>query len=83
MKFCRKLSLEGHAWSLYHLRCHVRNKALVLEVSSGENLYFRANKLLDAFEITQQRHWVPLIADRPTVLGTVERSPFVTRHLIS
>lgn len=76
MKFCRKLGLERLAWSLRRLHCPVDNKALVLEVGSGGNPYFRANVLLDAFEVTQQRHWVPLIADRPTVLGTVERLPF-------
>ena len=26
--------------------------------------------------MTRQRHWVPLVADRPTVLGAVERLPF-------
>jgi len=54
----------------------VDSGALVLEVGSGGNPYFRANVLLDAFEVTQQRHWVPLIADRPTVLGAVESLPF-------
>lgn len=76
MRFCRRLSWERIAWSLRRLYCPVDSKALVLEVGSGGNPYFRANVLLDAFESTQQRHWAPLVADRPTVLGAVERLPF-------
>lgn len=76
MKLCQRLGLERLAWSLRRLHCPVDDKALVLEVGSGGNPYFRANVLLDAFEVTQQRHWAPLVADRPTVLGTVERLPF-------
>lgn len=76
MKLCRSLRLERLAWSLRRLHCPVDRGALVLEVGSGGNPYFRANVLLDAFEATQQRHWAPLVADRPTVLGAVERLPF-------
>lgn len=76
MKVCRRLGWERLAWSLRRLHCPVNSKALVLEVGSGGNPYFRANVLLDAFETTQQRHWAPLVADRPTVLGAVERLPF-------
>jgi uncharacterized protein YbaR (Trm112 family)/bifunctional DNA-binding transcriptional regulator/antitoxin component of YhaV-PrlF toxin-antitoxin module len=47
-----------------------------LEVGSGGNPYARANVLLDAYEVTRQRHWVPLKTDRPTVLGFVEHLPF-------
>ena len=50
--------------------------ALVLEVGSGGNPYPRANVLLDAYEHTRERHWAPLVADRPTVLGFVENLPF-------
>jgi SAM-dependent methyltransferase len=32
--------------------------------------------LLDAYETTRERHWAPLAADRPTVLGFVENLPF-------
>jgi SAM-dependent methyltransferase len=32
--------------------------------------------LLDAYEVTRERHWAPLVADRPTVLGFVENLPF-------
>jgi antitoxin component of MazEF toxin-antitoxin module len=76
MQFLRKTGLTRTAWSLRRVHCPVPSQALVLEVGSGGNPYFRANVLLDAYEDTQQRHWVPLVADRPTVLGTVERLPF-------
>ena len=76
MRLCRKLGWVRMAWSLRRLHCPVDAKALVLEVGSGGNPYFRSNVLLDAFEATQQRHWAPLVADRCTVLGAVERLPF-------
>lgn len=76
MRACRKLGLERLAWSLRRLHCPVSKEALVLEVGSGGNPYFRSNVLLDAFEVTRQRHWAPLVADRPTMLGAVERLPF-------
>lgn len=76
MRVCRKLGWVRIAWSLRRLHCPVDANALVLEVGSGGNPYFRSNVLLDAFEVTQQRHWAPLVADRPTVLGAVERMPF-------
>ncbi len=50
--------------------------AVVLEVGSGGNPYFRANVLIDAYEATRERHYVPLVVDRPTVLGFVENLPF-------
>lgn len=76
MMLCREFGMERLAWSLRRLHCPVDSRALVLEVGSGGNPYSRSNVLLDAFEVTQQRHWVPLVADRPTVLGAVERLPF-------
>lgn len=76
MRLCRKLGWVRMAWSLRRLHCPVGADALVLEVGSGGNPYFRSNVLLDAYEVTQQRHWAPLVADRPTVLGAVERLPF-------
>lgn len=76
MRICLKLGWEQMAWSLRRLHCPVDANALVLEVGSGGNPYFRSNVLLDAHESTQQRHWVPLVVDRPTVLGAVERLPF-------
>ncbi len=76
MRFFRRLGFDGIAWSLRRLHCPVDPEALVLEVGSGGNPYARANVLLDAYEVTRQRHWVPLKTDRPTVLGFVEHLPF-------
>lgn len=76
MRLLRRVGLDHIAWSLRRLHCPVGPEALVLEVGSGGNPYARANVLLDAYEVTRQRHWVPLKADRPTVLGFVEHLPF-------
>jgi SAM-dependent methyltransferase len=76
MRACRRLGWQRLAWSLRRLHVPVSPDALVLEVGSGGNPYPRANVLLDAYEETQERHWVPLVADRPTVLGFVEKLPF-------
>ena len=76
MRFFRAIGLERVAWSLRRLHCPVDHNALVLEVGSGGNPYARANVLLDAYEETNERHWVPLKADRPMVLGFVEKLPF-------
>lgn len=76
MRLCRKIGLEPIAWSLRRLHCPVPPEALVLEVGSGGNPYARANVLLDAYEETRERHWVPLKSDRPIVLGFVENLPF-------
>jgi len=76
MRFFYRLGMEKVAWALRRLHCPVTVEALVLEVGSGGNPYARANVLLDAYESTRERHWVPLMADRPTVLGFVENLPF-------
>lgn len=76
MEFFRKIGIEKVAWSLRRLHCPVDEDALVLEVGSGGNPYGRANVLLDAYETTRERHWVPLVVDRPMVLGFVEYLPF-------
>lgn len=76
MRFFKWLGMEKFAWALRRLHCPVATDALVLEVGSGGNPYARANILLDAYEVTRERHWAPLIADRPTVLGLVENLPF-------
>lgn len=76
MRFFRAIGLERVAWALRRLYCPVEEAALVLEVGSGGNPYARANVLLDAYEETRERHWAPLISDRPTVLGFVENLPF-------
>lgn len=76
MMFMRRLGFHSLAWSLRRLHVPVPASALVLEVGSGGNPYFRANVLIDAYEVTRERHYVPLVADRPTVLGYAERLPF-------
>lgn len=76
MRFARRLGMEKVAWALRRLHCPVSKDALVLEVGSGGSPYARANVLLDAYEVTRERHWVPLVVDRPTVLGFVENLPF-------
>lgn len=76
MRLLRRFGRDRLAWSLRRLHCPVPRDALVLEVGSGGNPYARANVLLDAYEETRERHWAPLVADRPTVLGFVENLPF-------
>jgi len=76
MSLLRKVGFESTAWSLRRLYCPVDKHALILEVGSGGNPYARSNVLLDAYEETRERHWVPLVSDRPTVLGFVEKLPF-------
>jgi SAM-dependent methyltransferase len=76
MKLFRRIGMESIAWSLRRIHVPVSDDALVLEVGSGGNPYARSNVLLDAYESTRERHWVPLITDRPTVLGFVENLPF-------
>jgi len=76
MRVFETLGFESMAWSLRRLYCPVPSKALVLEVGSGGNPFPRANVLLDAYEESRERHWAPLVADRPTVLGYGERLPF-------
>lgn len=71
-----KLKLEKLAWSFRRLHCPVDGNALVLEVGSGGNPYFRSNVLIDAYLDTRERHYAKLITDRPTVLGFVENLPF-------
>jgi len=76
MRIAEQLGFNRLAWSLRRLHCPVSKEALVLEVGSGGNPYARSNVLLDAYEVTRERHWVPLVTDRPTVLGFVENLPF-------
>ena len=76
MRVLKKVGLNGFSWSMRRLHCPVSESALVLEVGSGGNPYFRSNVLLDAYEETRERHWAPLVSDRPTVLGFVEHLPF-------
>jgi SAM-dependent methyltransferase len=76
MRALRGMGWDSMAWSLRRFHTPVAREALVLEVGSGGNPYPRSNVLLDAYEATRERHWVPLAADRPTVLGFVENLPF-------
>ena len=76
MKIFRFFRLDSVAWSLRRLHCPVDKNALVLEVGSGGNPYFRSNVLCDAYLDTRERHFAPLIFDRPTCLTYVEKLPF-------
>ena len=76
MRFFNLIGQEKIAWSLRRLHCPVDRAALVLEVGSGGNPYPRANVLLDAYQETRERHWEPLVHDRPTVLAFGEKLPF-------
>jgi SAM-dependent methyltransferase len=76
MKLARAIGFNKIAWSLRRLHCPVGKNDLVLEVGAGGNPYFRSNVLVDAYEATSERHWVPLTKDRPTVLAFVEKLPF-------
>lgn len=76
MDFLLFLGQKKLAWSFRRLFCPVDRNALVLEVGSGGSPYFRANVLIDAYESTRERHWAPLIVDRPSVLGFGEALPF-------
>ena len=71
-----RMRLDKLAWALRRYCVPVSPDALVLEVGAGGNPYPRSNVLLDAYEETRERHWAPLVSDRPTVLGFVEKLPF-------
>ena len=76
MKFAHKFLGESFAWSLRRFYVPVSKNDLVLEVGSGGNPYGRSNVLIDGYMETRERHWVPLVSDRPTVIGFVENLPF-------
>lgn len=76
MRLFNRLGFSRIAWSLRRLYCPVSKDSLVLEVGSGGSPYHRSNVLLDAYFETRERHWQPLVSDRPTVLGFVEKLPF-------
>ena len=76
MEFLLFFGRKRLAWSFRRLFCPVNKEALVLEVGSGGSPYFRSNVLIDAYESTRERHWAPLITDRPSVLGFGESLPF-------
>jgi len=77
MVFCKRIGLIRIAWSLRRLHCPVEPNALVLEVGSGGNPYWRANVLCDAYLDTGERHFAKLVCDRPTILAFTEDLPFV------
>jgi SAM-dependent methyltransferase len=70
------LGMKRLAWAFRRMHCPVPEEALVLEVGSGGNPYFRANVLADAYATTRERHWAPLVTDRPSVMGFGESLPF-------
>ena len=76
MSIFLSLKMKRLAWAFRRLHCPVPKDALVLEVGSGGNPYFRANILVDAYTSTRERHWAPLITDRPSVIGFGESLPF-------
>ena len=76
MTICRKFRFKRITWTLRRIAIKIPQSALVLEVGSGGNPYPRSNVLLDAYEETRERHWDPLIHDRPTVLSFGENLPF-------
>ena len=76
MSSLRHFGLDNVAWSLRRYFVPVKKTDLVLEVGAGGNPYPRANVLLDAYTETRERHWTPLVSDRPTVIGFAENLPF-------
>ena len=76
MSGLRKIGLDKYAFSIRRFHVPVNKDALVLEVGSGGNPYYRSNVLIDAYVDTRERHYAKLISDRPTVLGFVENLPF-------
>lgn len=76
MKVCLFLGFNRSAWALRRTHCPVGPNDLVLEIGSGGSPYFRANVLVEPFLQSRQRHWAPLVSDRPLVLAFGERLPF-------
>ena len=76
MNFFRFLRLDSIAWSLRRIHCPVRKDDIVLEVGSGGAPYARSNILCDPYEETWERHFSPLIKDRPTIIAFGEELPF-------
>ena len=76
MIFFRRLGFESIAWSIRRLYCPVKATDLVLEVGSGGSPYSRSNVLCDPYEETAERHYEPLIKDRPIIQAFAEELPF-------
>ena len=77
MVLFKRMGLIRIAWSLRRLHCPVEPNALVLEVGSGGNPYWRSNVLCDAYWDTGERHFAKLVCDRPTILAFTEDLPFI------
>lgn len=73
MKLLLKLGFVRLAWSFRRFHVPVSEEALVPEVGSGGNPYFRANVLLDAYEDTRERHFAPLVAKRRAVVAQIKK----------
>ena len=76
MKLLLRFRANGLAWAFRRAFVPVSTSALVLEVGSGGNPFFRSNILCDAYMETRERHFDPLTHDRPTILAYVENLPF-------
>lgn len=76
MRFFRSIGMDSIAWPLRRIYCPVSKDDLVLEIGSGGSPYFRANVLCDAYEETQERFFVPMVCDRPTIFAFGEQLPF-------
>jgi SAM-dependent methyltransferase len=76
MNFVSKFFGERYAWRLRRFHVPVSKTDLVLEVGSGGNPYGRSNVLIDGHLETRERHFAPLVSDRPTVVGFAENLPF-------
>jgi ubiquinone/menaquinone biosynthesis C-methylase UbiE len=60
-----------------HIHAGIRNNETVLEVGSGHHPNIRSDVLCDKFLYdTRERNNVPLLIDRPIVIGDAEELPF-------
>ncbi|MBN1412866.1 MAG: methyltransferase domain-containing protein [Spirochaetales bacterium] len=76
MKIMKKTGFVKSAWSMRRMYCPVDSRALVLEVGSGGNPYYRSNILIDAYHSIEERGGHPIKIDRPAVIGFGEALPF-------
>ena len=63
-------------WALRKLRLPVDKNAIVLDVGSGGNPHPRSDILLDRLTGAEHRSGVPMMIDRPAVIGDATRLPF-------
>lgn len=76
MSFLEYLVPPSLRWKLRRFILPIDSNALVLEVGSGGNPYLRSNILLDKYIESSQRHFQPLIVDRPCFICDAQRLPF-------